>query len=206
MAQLDIINKKSEVVGKIKLAAWWGDEVKGPVVHQAVVAANAGARRGTASVKNRSDVRGGGRKPFRQKGTGRARQGTSRSAQIRGGGVVFGPHPRDFSKKMNKKMSRKALQNGLAGKAAAGSLLVLDSIEMEEPRTRQLVEIMDSLDVVTALLVVDEVTENLERASSNLGWVKVVTPDAVNIYDVLAHEKLILTKSALETLEGALTK
>lgn len=206
MAQVDVLNTESEVVGKVELAAWWGEEVKGPLVHQAVVAHAAGSRRGSAAVRNRSSVRGGGRKPFRQKGTGRARQGTSRAPQMRGGGVVFGPEPRDFSKKMNKKMSRKALQNGLAAKAAAGHLLVLEELTIDEPRTRHLVGIMDSLEVVTALLVVDEVSEDLKRASSNLAWVKVVAPEGVNAYDVLAREKLVVTRAALEKLEGALAR
>ncbi|UCF31205.1 MAG: 50S ribosomal protein L4 [bacterium] len=206
MPQVEILNTKREVVGKVDLAAWWGEPPSVPIVHQAVVSALAGARRGSSSSKGRSEVRGGGAKPFRQKGTGRARQGTIRAPQMRGGGVVFGPKPRDFSKSMNKKMSRKALRSALAHKAATDALLVLDGVAIENPKTRELVALMDNLDVISALLVLEEIPETLQRASSNLRWLKIVTTDRVNTYDVLGFEKLIVTKGALEALEGALSR
>lgn len=206
MPQVEILNTKREVVGRMDLATWWEEVPNVPLVHQAVVAAQAGARRGTSSTKGRSDVRGGGAKPFRQKGTGRARQGTIRAPQIKGGGVVFGPLPRDFSKPMNKRMSRKALRSALAHKAATDSLLVLDGVAIASPKTRELVALMDNFDVISALLVVEEITEDLRRASSNLDWVKVVRADRVNTYDVLAFEKLMVTRGALEALEGALAR
>ena len=206
MAQVEVINIKKEVVGKVDLAPWWEDTPNEALIHQAVVAAQAGARRGTASSKGRSEVRGGGQKPFRQKGTGRARQGTIRAPQIKGGGVVFGPHPRDFSKPMNKRMSRKALMGALAFKAGSDDLVVVDELTLEAPKTRELVAIMDLLDVVSALVVVDTVGEDLDRASANLNWVKVVTADRVNTYDVLVYEKLIVTRGALGSLEGALAR
>ncbi len=202
MAQVDIYNVNREVVGKVDLASWWDETPNEPLVHQAVVSALAGMRRGTASSKGRSDVRGGGRKPFRQKGTGRARQGTIRAPQMRGGGVVFGPHPRDFSKSLNRKMSRKALQSVLAYRAGTSTLVILDEVVLETPKTKELVSMMDRLDVISALIVVESVSEELGRASSNLNWVKVVTVDRINTYDILAHEKLIVTKGALEGLEG----
>jgi large subunit ribosomal protein L4 len=205
MSQMDLLNIKNEVVGKKDLAPWWQEAGNPSLIHQAVTAARAGARRGTHSTKNRSDVAGGGRKPFRQKGTGRARQGTIRAPQMRGGGVVFGPHPRDYSKSINKKMSRKALQGALAHKVATDNLLLLEELVLEAPKTRELVAAMDRFDVISALVVVEEITEELMRASSNLSWVKIVTPEYVNIYDVLLFEKLIMTGNALETLEGALT-
>jgi large subunit ribosomal protein L4 len=124
---------------------------------------------------------------------------------MKGGGVVFGPHPRDHSKSINKKMSRKALQGALAHKAATENLLLLEEFALEAPKTRELVAAMDRFDVISALVVVDEITEEVMRASSNLSWVKIVTPDNVNIYDVLLFEKLIVAGKALETLEGALT-
>jgi large subunit ribosomal protein L4 len=124
---------------------------------------------------------------------------------MKGGGVVFGPHPRDHSKSINKKMSRKALQGALAHKAATENLLLLEELTLEAPKTRELVAAMDRFDVISALVVVDEITEELMRASSNVSWVKIVTPGNVNIYDVLLFEKLIVTGKALETLEGALT-
>ncbi|MCK5352891.1 50S ribosomal protein L4 [bacterium] len=203
---MDVLNIKNEVVGKVDLAPWWSEGTNSYLIHQAVVAARAGARRGTHSSKGRTDVRGGGAKPFRQKGTGRARQGTIRAPQMRGGGVVFGPHPRDHSKSLNKRMSRKALQNALAHKAASESLLVVEEIVLEAPKTKELVAAMDRFDIISAVIVVESVSEELERASGNLKWVKVVTPDRVNTYDVLAFDTLIITRNALEALEGALSQ
>ncbi len=206
MPQMDVLNIKNEVVGKVELAPWWSERGNPSLIHQAVVAARAGARRGTHSTKGRTDVRGGGAKPFRQKGTGRARQGTIRAPQMRGGGVVFGPHPRDYSKPLNKKMSRKALQNALAHKAASESLLVVEELVLETPKTKDLVAAMDRFDIISAVIVVESISEELERASGNLKWVKVVTPDRVNTYDVLAFDTLIVTRNALEALEGALSQ
>jgi large subunit ribosomal protein L4 len=203
---MDVLNIKNEVVGKVDLAPWWTEGGNTPLIHQAVVAARAGARRGTHSTKGRTQVRGGGAKPFRQKGTGRARQGTIRAAQMRGGGVVFGPHPRDYSKSLNKKMSRKALQSALAHKAATENLLVIQDIVLDAPKTRELVAAMDRFDIISAVIVVDSISEELERASRNLNWVKVVTPDRLNTYDALAFDTLMVTPNALEALEGALSK
>jgi len=203
---MDVLNIKNEVVGKVDLAPWWSERGTPSLIHQAVVAARAGARRGTHSAKGRTDVRGGGAKPFRQKGTGRARQGTIRAPQMRGGGVVFGPHPRDHSKSLNKRMSRKALQNALAHKAASESLLVVEEMVLEAPKTKELVAAMDRFDIISAVIVVESVSEELERASGNLKWVKVVTPDRVNTYDVLAFDTIIVTRNALEALEGALSQ
>ena len=202
---MDLLNIKNEVEGKVELAPWWQVDGNPSLIHQAVVAARAGARRGTHSSKNRSAVAGGGRKPFRQKGTGRARQGTIRAPQMKGGGVVFGPHPRDHSKSINKKMSRKALQGALAHKAGSENLLVIEELVLDAPKTREMVAAMDRFDVISALIVVEEITEELMRASSNISWVKIVTPENVNIYDVLLFEKFIVAGKALETLEGALT-
>ncbi len=206
MPQMDVLNIKNEVVGKVNLAPWWSERGTPSLIHQAVVAARAGARRGTHSTKGRTDVRGGGAKPFRQKGTGRARQGTIRAPQMRGGGIVFGPHPRDYSKSINKKMSRKALQNALAHKAASESLMVIEEVVLAAPKTRELVAAMDRFDVISAVIVVESVSEELERASGNLKWIKIVTPDRVNIYDVLAFDTFIVTRNALEALEGALSQ
>ncbi len=205
MPQMDVLNIKNEVVGKVELAQWWSEGIDPSLLHQAVVAAQAGARRGTHGTKGRSDVSGGGRKPFRQKGTGRARQGTIRAPQMRGGGTVFGPQPRDYSQSLNKKMSRKALQGALAHKVASENLIVLDEMVLEAPRTREMVTAMDRFDIISALVVVGEMTPDLERASANLNWVKVVTPDRVNVYDVLAYETFVVARGALETLEGALS-
>ncbi|MDF1535301.1 MAG: 50S ribosomal protein L4 [bacterium] len=201
---MDLLNIKNEVVGKVELAPWWQESGNPSLIHQAVTAARAGARRGTHASKGRADVSGGGRKPFRQKGTGRARQGTIRAPHMRGGGTVFGPQPRDYSKSINKKMSRKALQGALAYKAATDNLVVLEELVLEAPKTREFVAAMDRFDVISALVVVDQITEELMRASSNLTWIKVVIPENVNIYDVLLFEKFIVASKALEALEGAL--
>jgi len=203
---MDVLNMKNEVVGKVDLAPWWDEAGNEPLVHQAVVAAMAGLRSGTHATKGRSFISGGGKKPFRQKGTGRARQGTSRAPQMRGGGTVFGPQPRDHSKSMNKKMSRGALKAALALKVASGGLLVLEEVVLEAPKTREMVSTMDRFDVMSALILVEEVTEELDRASANLAWLKVVEPDRVNVYDVMAFEKLIVSQKALEVLEGALSQ
>jgi len=206
MLQKDVLNTNNEVVGKVDLAEWWGGKENTSLVHQAVVAAMAGMRRGTHAVKGRSDVSGGGKKPFRQKGTGRARQGTSRAPQMRGGGTVFGPQPRSYSKLVNKKMARLALKSALALKVSGEDFLIFDDVTLESPKTRELVATMDRFDIISALIVVEERTEVLERASSNLNWVKIVEPDAVNVYDVLAFDKLIVSRKALEVLEGALSQ
>jgi large subunit ribosomal protein L4 len=206
MEAVKVKNVKNEDVGEAKLASFWGEEPHQSLVHQAVVAALAGQRAGTHATKTRKDVSGGGRKPFKQKGTGRARQGTIRAPQMRGGGTVFGPHPRDYSVAMNKKMRKKALMSALAHKMAADSLIVIDKLAPASHRTSELVEVMDRLGVDSALVVADEISENLERASGNLGWLKVVSPASVNVYDVLAYGKLVVTRGALSSLEGALLR
>jgi large subunit ribosomal protein L4 len=203
---MDVLNIKNEVVGKVDLAPWWSERINSSLIHQAVVSAMAGSRRGTHATKGRTDVSGGGAKPYRQKGTGRARQGTIRAPQMRGGGVVFGPHPRDYSKSLNKKMSRKALQSALAHKAAAQSLLVVEELSLEAPKTKELVAAMDRFDIISAIVVVEKITEELERASGNLNWIKIITPERINTYDVLAFDTLIITSGALKTLEGVLSK
>ncbi len=202
MAAVKVKNLKNEVVGETKLAAFWGEDPNGALIHQAVVRALAGERAGTHATKTRQDVSGGGKKPFKQKGTGRARQGTSRAPQMRGGGTIFGPQPRDYSQGMNKKMSRKALASALASKKAGSALLVLDGMELADHKTKSLVAAMDSLGVTSALVVAEDVSDNLRRAAGNLSWLKVVTPDRVNAYDVLAFGSLVITKGALKALEG----
>jgi large subunit ribosomal protein L4 len=203
MPQMDVLNMKNEVVGTVDLAPWWDEACNDPLVHQAVVAAMAGLRSGTHSTKNRARVSGGGKKPFRQKGTGRARQGTIRAPQMRGGGTVFGPQPRDYSKCLNKKMSRGALKSALAQKAASGNLLVLEEVVLDAPKTREMVSAMDQFGVMSALILVDEITDLLDRAASNLAWIKIIEPERVNVYDVMVFEKLIVSRKALEALEGA---
>jgi len=194
-----------QVVKNPELASFWGDPPHQPLVHQAVVASLAGKRAGTHATKTRKEVSGGGKKPFKQKGTGRARQGTIRAPQMRGGGTVFGPQPRDYSLAMNKKMRRKALLSALAHKKASDSLIVIDGLSPASHKTSDLVRVMDKLGVESALVVAEGISENLRRASGNLTWIKVVPPSAVNLYDVLAFGKLVVTQGALKSLEGALS-
>ncbi len=205
MASVKVKNAKNEVVGEARLAPFWGEKPHDALVHQAVVAAQAGERAGTHATRTRKDVSGGGRKPFKQKGTGRARQGTIRAPQMRGGGTVFGPQPRDHSQAMNKKMRKKALMGALAHKRASDSLIVVDELAPATHRTADLVKVMDKLGVESALVVAEKVSDNLRRASGNLSWLKVVAPSSVNLYDVLAFGKLVVTRGALASLEGALS-
>ncbi|MTW86429.1 50S ribosomal protein L4 [Virgibacillus dakarensis] len=177
----------------------FGIEPNTHVLHEAVVMQRASIRQGTHDVKNRSEVRGGGRKPWRQKGTGRARQGSIRSPQWVGGGTVFGPTPRSYSYKLPKKVRRLALKSALSSKVKEENLLVLDSIAINAPKTKEVVKMLDALNVGTkALIVTAEKDETVIRSANNLQSVKVITVEEVNVLDLLMHDKLILTKDAAE--------
>lgn len=175
-----------------------------PVMHQAHVRQQANGRLGTHDTKTRSDVRGGGRKPWRQKGTGRARHGSSRSPIWRSGGVVFGPHPRSYSKKMPKKMRQLAIRSALSAKAASEQIVVVSGLEELEPRTRVMRELLEGLPANErrTLIVIgkDGNWEAVYRAAGNLDNVKIIRAGYVNIHDVLTHERLLLTTEALETI------
>ncbi|GAA0418575.1 MAG: 50S ribosomal protein L4 [Bacillota bacterium] len=177
----------------------FGIEPNTHVLHEAVVMQRASLRQGTHAVKNRSEVRGGGRKPWRQKGTGRARQGSIRSPQWVGGGTVFGPTPRSYSYKLPKKVRRLALKSALSSKVNEDNLVVLESIVMDTPKTKEIVKMLDALNVDTkALIVVSEKDESVIRSANNLQSVNVLTVEELNILDLLGHDKLILTKDAAE--------
>ncbi|GGB49543.1 50S ribosomal protein L4 [Lentibacillus populi] len=177
----------------------FGIEPNTHVLHEAVVMQRASIRQGTHDVKNRSEVRGGGRKPWRQKGTGRARQGSIRSPQWVGGGTVFGPTPRSYSYKLPKKVRRLALKSALSSKVKEENLVVLDSIAINAPKTKEVVKMLDALNVGTkALIVTAEKDETVIRSANNLQSVKVITVEEVNVLDLLMHDKLILTKDAAE--------
>ena len=175
-----------------------------PVMHQAHVRQQANGRLGTHDTKTRSDVRGGGRKPWRQKGTGRARHGSTRSPIWRSGGVVFGPHPRSYTKKMPKKMRQLAIRSALSAKAASEQIVVVSGLEELEPRTRVMRELLDGLPANErrTLIVIgkDGNWESVYRAAGNLDNVKIIRAGYVNIHDVLTHERLLLTTEALETI------
>ena len=175
-----------------------------PVMHQAHVRQQANGRLGTHDTKTRSDVRGGGRKPWRQKGTGRARHGSTRSPIWRSGGVVFGPHPRSYTKKMPKKMRQLAIRSALSAKAASEQIVVVSGLEELEPRTRVMRELLEGLPANErrTLIVIgkDGNWEAVYRAAGNLDNVKIIRAGYVNIHDVLTHERLLLTTEALETI------
>lgn len=175
------------------------------LIFDAVLAQRAAIRQGTHAVKNRSAVRGGGRKPWRQKGTGRARHGSNRSPIWRGGGVVFGPTPRSYSKKMNRKERRLAIKSILSSKVLDEEMIIVDELTLDTPKTKAFKQILDSLGVIgKALIVVDQLDEYLVLATRNLKDVKVVTANEVSVLDVIAHDQLIMTRPALVQVEEAL--
>jgi len=175
------------------------------VMHQALVRQLANARLGTHKTKTRGEVRGGGRKPWRQKGTGRARHGSIREPQWRGGGTVFGPQPRSYRQKMPKKMRRLALRGGLTVKAQEGKILVLDGLEIEEPKTKEMLTILENLKVEdSALILLPERNTNVERSARNIPGVKTLRANYLNLRDILSHDWLIMPLGALEVIEGLL--
>ncbi len=170
------------------------------LLHAVVLAQLAARRAGTAATKNRAMVSGGGRKPFRQKGTGRARQGSSRVAQMEGGGVVFGPQPRSYAQRLPKKMRRAALRSALSLRKSENRVKVVDTLELAEPRTRLLVEELRGLDIDDALIVTQDRDRHLELASRNMPRVRVLPAAGLNVFDVLARQNLVLTQGALEAI------
>ncbi|GGL63546.1 50S ribosomal protein L4 [Sporolactobacillus putidus] len=206
MPKLTVFNQKGAEVGNVELAdAVFGIEPNEHVLYQAIVMQQASQRQGTHAVKNRSAVRGGGRKPWRQKGTGRARQGSIRSPQWVGGGTVFGPTPRSYSYKLPKKVRRLAIRSALSGKVSDKDLIVLDSLSFEAPKTKEFVSVLKNLSVSEkALIVTNDYDETVALSSRNIPDVKVLTVPEVNVLDVVAHGKLIVTKEAAEKLEEVL--
>lgn len=200
MPKVALFKQDGTQAGDVELnESVFGIEPNTHVLHQAVVMQQASLRQGTHKVKGRSEVRGGGRKPWRQKGTGRARQGSIRSPQWVGGGVVFGPTPRSYSYKLPKKVRRLALKSALSSKVKEENLVVLDSLAFDAPKTKDVVKMLDALSVnEKALIVTAEKDENVVRSANNLQTVKVLTVKEVNVLDLLMHDKLILTKEAAE--------
>jgi large subunit ribosomal protein L4 len=179
-------------------------EIKDHLLHDVVRMQLANMRTGTASTKNRSAVRGGGRKPYRQKGTGRARAGSRRSPLWRGGGVIFGPAPRDFGFNLPKKMRKQALRVALSARATEGKLLILNQFELKEIKTKSFVEILARLGMEKALIVISQENFTLERSARNIPGVKVLRVEGLNVYDILNHENLILVKDAVEKIQERL--
>ncbi|WP_411348993.1 50S ribosomal protein L4 [Paenibacillus sp. WLX2291] len=190
-------------VGEIELSdSVFGIEPNASVLHDAVVMQRASLRLGTHKVKGRSEVRGGGRKPWKQKGTGRARQGSIRSPQWKGGGVVFGPTPRSYTFKLPKKVRRLAIKSALSSKVIANEIIVLDALTLNSPKTKDFVAILNKLNVDRkALIVAPEYDNNVALSARNIPGVKFVAADGVNVLDVLLHDKLILTKDAVQKVQ-----
>ena len=202
MANVSVYNIEGKEVGSIELNdAVFGVEVNEHLVHMAVVNQLANNRQGTQSAKTRSEVSGGGRKPWRQKGTGHARQGSTRSPQWTGGGIVFAPKPRDYSFKMNKKEKRIALLSALSSKVAESKIVVLDEFKLDEIKTKKFVEVMNNLKVENALVVLEGENKNVVLSGRNIPSVKVTATNEINTYDVLKYETLVVTKAAVEKLE-----
>ncbi len=202
MAKVSVYNIEGKVVGDMELNdAVFGVEVNEHLVHMAVVSQLANNRQGTQSAKTRSDVSGGGRKPWRQKGTGHARQGSTRAPQWTGGGVVFAPKPRDYSFKMNKKEKNLALKSALTSRVAEDKIIVLDSIKFEEIKTKNMVAVLDNLKVNKALVVLNDNDQNVVLSARNIPNVKTASTNTINVYDILKYDKLIVTKDAVATIE-----
>jgi large subunit ribosomal protein L4 len=208
MTSVDVKNIKGEVVGSFDLDdRVWGVEPNQAVVHQAVVAQLANQRKGTADTKTRGEVRGGTHKMWRQKGTGRARQGDRRAPHWTGGGVVFGPHPRSYHKDFPRKMRRIAMTSALSARLADSTLTVVDDLSLSAAKTREVRTALTALGVArSALIVIAEADEAMKRASANLPEVRAVTPSSLNLLDVLKYRHLILTRPAVEALTEQLLK
>ena len=207
MSKLELLNNNGEKVKDIKL----NDNVFGIApndiaLKDALVLYMASTRQGTHSTKTRAEVSGGGRKPWRQKGTGNARQGSIRAVQWRKGGIAFGPKPRDYSKKQNRKVRRLALKSALSYKVLDNELIMLENIKFETNKTKEMVALLDKLQLTNSkvLIVVDELEDNICLASRNLGNVKIVLPEEVNVYDVVNSDKMIMTEASLKKLEEVL--
>ena len=205
MASIKVYKQTGAEAGTMNLDdSVFAVEFNEALVHQVVVAQQNNARQGTKSTLTRTEVRGGGVKPWRQKGTGRARQGSLRSPQWTGGGVVFAPKPRDFSQKVNKQMKRGALCCALSDKVACDAMVVVDEIKLAAAKTKEMVAVMKALGVEKrALLVVTDADEAVVRAANNIPTVTTVNSALINVYDVMANEKLVMTKSAVEKIEEA---
>ena len=203
MANVSVYNMEGKEVGTVELNdAVFGVEVNEHLVHMAVVQQLANNRQGTQKAKTRGEVSGGGRKPWRQKGTGHARQGSTRSPQWKGGGVVFAPVPRDYSFKMNKKEKRAALKSVLSDKVAGGKRVVLDELKFDEIKTKKFKAVMDNLKVEDrALVVLGEKDDVVIKSANNLPFVQTALPGTINVYDILKAGTLILTKDAVTKIE-----
>ena len=202
MANVSVYNIEGKEVGKIDLSdAVFGVEVNEHLVHMAVVSQLANNRQGTQKAKTRSEVSGGGRKPWRQKGTGHARQGSTRAPQWTGGGVVFAPVPRDYSFKMNKREKRAALKSALTSRVEENKFIVIDEINFEEAKTQNFANILKNLDVSKALVVLEDDNKNAELSARNIADIKTAKTNTINVYDILKYNTVITTKAVVAKIE-----
>lgn len=203
MAVVDVVNNKGERVSEMELSDdVFTVEIKPAVLHEVVKMQLAKRRSGTACVKNRSDVKGSTRKLYRQKGTGRARRGDIKSPLLRGGGVIFGPHPRSYAYDLPKKVRQLALKMALSSKLRNRNLMILDDFALDEVRTKNFVGIMDALDAGKALIVISEEDRNLVLSARNVPGVKVLKAEGLNVYDILRYDRLLLLPSSVRSIEG----
>ena len=202
MANVAVYNMEGKEVGTIDLSdAVFGVEVNEHLVHMAVVQQLANKRQGTQKAKTRSEVSGGGRKPWRQKGTGHARQGSTRAPQWTGGGVVFAPVPRDYSFKLNKKEKRAALKSALTSRVQENKLIVVDELKFDEIKTKNFKQVMDNLKVVKGLVVINENDKNVVMSAKNLAKVNTTLTSTLNVYEIMKAGTVVLTKDAVKTIE-----
>ncbi len=202
MASVSVYNMEGKETGKMELNdSIFAAPVNEHLVHRAVVLQLANKRQGTQKAKTRSGVRGGGRKPWRQKGTGHARQGSIRAPQWKGGGVVFAPTPRDYSFKMNKKEKVIALKSALSTKVSENKLIVVDGMELDAPKTKTMQTLLNGLDMKKALFVVDEEAKNVTLSVRNIPTARGVYANSINVYDILKYDNVILTKDAVKAIE-----
>ena len=202
MANVAVYNMEGKEVGSLELNdAIFGVEVNEHLVHMAVLQQLANNRQGTQKAKTRSEVSGGGRKPWRQKGTGHARQGSTRSPQWTGGGIVFAPKPRDYSFKMNKKEKNLALKSVLTTKVAENKFIVVDGLSFDEIKTKNMVNVLKNLEVKKALVVTDDDNKNVTLSSRNIPGVKTAFTNTINVYDILKYDKMVVAKDVISKIE-----
>lgn len=202
MANVTVYNIEGKKVGTVELNdAVFGVEINDHLVHMAVVQQLANKRQGTQSAKTRAEVSGGGKKPWRQKGTGHARQGSTRAPQWKGGGVVFAPKPRDYSFKMNKKEKAIAIKSALTSKVNTEKFVVLDQITFDEIKTKQMRTVLDNFKLEKALIILDKKDDNVFLSARNLPKVRTVLSNSINVYDILKYDTVVLTKDAIAQIE-----
>ena len=202
MAKVAVLNMAGKEVDTIELNdAVFGVEINEHLVHMAVLQQLANNRQGTQKAKTRSEVRGGGKKPYRQKGTGHARQGSTRAPHYTGGGVVFAPVPRDYSFKLNKKEKRAALKSALTSRVVENKFIVLDELKLDEIKTKKFVEVMNNLKVEKALVVLNDMDKNVIASAANIPTVKTAQTNELNVFDVLKYDTVVVTKAAVATIE-----